>query len=184
MRIFKLMLYVLMCGILFTSCTEKETVVNYGFVCSDNLFKFVEINATYTTNTGEEISVDLTPAIMETFYDETISGETTNGSTTELSNILEWRQSKKYDDDVKANLTITFKKKDGINYASYKGQVLKITKYAYLNSVYTEEHKGWSVSSNQNVTLDIDAIVNKPDEFYGDALESYIDNLVANPIVK
>lgn len=186
MKVFKLLLSVLMCGILFTSCTEKETVVNYGFVCSDNLFKFVEINATYTTNKGEEISVDLSPAIMETFRDEVTSGETSNGSTTVLSGLLEWRKSKKYDDDVKANLTISFSKKEGIDYASYKGQVLKITKYAYLHSVYKEESNGFGTTSiSQNTSLDLDGLINtKPDEFYGDALEDYIDKLVANPIIK
>ncbi len=187
MKTFNLLLSVMVCAILLTSCsTEKETVVNYGFVCSDNLFKFVEINATYTTNTGEEMSVDLTPAIMETFRDEATSGETSNGSTTVLSSILEWRQSKKYDDDVKANLTISFAKKEGVDYASYKGQVLKITKYAYLHSVYKEENNGLgSTSISQSTSLDLDGLINtKPDEYYGDALEDYIDKLVANPIIK
>lgn len=184
MRILRLLLSMLICVFILTSCTEKETIVNYGFVCSDNLFKFVDITATYTTNKGEEISVDLTPSIMETFRDEEISGETTDGASTSVSGILEWKQSKKYDDDVKANLKVAFNKKEGIDYESYKGKILKITKYAYLNSVYTEEHKGWSASSNQTSTIDFDPILTEPDEFYGDALEDYIDNLVANPIVK
>lgn len=184
MKNFKLLLSMLMFGVLVTSCTEKETVVNYGFVCSDNLFEFVEISATYTTNKGEETSVELTPSIMETLQDEEIAGETADGTTTSLHGILAWKQSKKYDDEVKANLTISFSKKEGIDYESYKGMIFKITKYAYLNSVYTEEHKGWSASSNQTSTIDFDPILTEPDEFYGDALEDYIDNLVANPIVK
>lgn len=177
-----------MCGILLSSCTGKksETVVNYGFVCSDNLFKFVAINATYTTNKGEEVSVDLTPAIMETFQDAATSGDISEGSSTSPSGLLEWRKSKKYDDDVKANLTISFSKKEGIDYASYKGQVLKITKYAYLHSVYNEENTGFgSTSISTALSLDLDGLINtKPDEVYGDALEDYIDKLVANPIIK
>lgn len=169
------------------SCsTDKETYVSYGFVCSNNLFDFVDIAATYTTDKGEETSIELTPSIMETYREDEVSGETSDGASSTLVGILAWRQSKTYDDEVKANLTVTFHKKDGIDYSAYKGKIMQITKYAYLHSTYTEEHKGWgSASSSSSITIDGDALINtQPDKFYGDALEEYIDKLVAEPIRK
>lgn len=182
MKVFNQLLTVLIGGILCTACTEKETVVNYGYVCSDNLFKFVEINATYTTDKGEEISVDLTPEIMETFRDEVTSVETSDGTSTVSSSILEWRQSKKYDDEIKATLTITFKKNEGVDYTLYKGQVMKITNHPYLISKTNGVNYGFGInlSTSNSIELDLTTSV----ELYGDALEDYIDKLVANPIVK
>ena len=184
MKVIKTFLFLLVCAMFITSCTtEKETVVSYGFVCTDNLFKFVDITATYTTDNGEENAIALTPANMETFKEEGGSVETEDGSTIILSGLLEWSQSKKYDDKIDAHLTISFSKKEGIDYESYKGQIIRITKYAYLNSVYHEESKGLSASSTTEASIDVLAN-SKPDEFYGDALEGYIDKLVEEPIVK
>lgn len=181
MRIIKTLLSVMLCLFVFTSCTEKETVVNYGFVCSDNLFKFVNITATYTTSSGEHETVELTPSAMEALREDGASDETSGSSSSTSVAILQWRQSKHYDDSVEAQLTIAFSKKPGIDYSTYKGQIMKITKNAYLQSQYKEE--GWN-SSTVTSTIDLSAILTQPDEFYGDYLEEYIDKLVANPIIK
>lgn len=186
MKTIKTLTLVLMCVVFFASCKEKEekTGINCGFVCSDNLFKFVDIAAIYTTDKGEEISLILTPQNMETIREETMSGETEAGSAIISSGLLEWKQSREYDDKIDAHLTIIFSKKAGVDYASYKGQVIAITKYAYLNSVYTEEQNGWSsISSTQETNFDLN-LNTEPDVFYGDALEGYIDKLVSEPIIK
>ncbi len=181
MKTIKTFLTVLMCILLFTSCTKKETVINYGVVCSDNLFKFVNITATYTTNTGENITVELTPSAMKSIREDGSSNETAEGSSMTSVKILDWNQSRKYDDFVEAHLSISFSKKDGIDYSAYKNQVMKITKYAYLNSQYNEEGLTNTTSSS---SIDLSGILVGPDEVDGDYLEEYIDKLVANPIIK
>jgi len=108
--------------------------VNYGFVCSDNLFEFVEITAVYTTSTGEESTTVLTHQNMNASGESFSTGESADVSSTTSTEILEWRQSKTYDDKVDAHLTVSFRKKPGVDYSAYNDKTIKITKHAYLNS--------------------------------------------------
>ena len=169
-------------GLFFlSSCTEKETTIKYGFLCTNNLFTFVDITLTYISSDGENITINLTPAEMDLVNSEEQNGETLDESYQGTKILLNWGQHKTYKDDVHASIILSYSKKEGVDYSLYKGKIITIINQPYIDRQYYESGlKG----DKLNVSLDLDLFSVSPDVFYGDNLENYIDDLVTHAILK
>lgn len=163
MKLLKLITLPLLLALLaLTSCSEDDkTTLIYSYTCVSELLDYVDISATYGNDNGfettEQLSLTKTDTIPFTYS---------------------WLAIKSFGYKTEGHLTITFTKREDVDWQALKNQYFGNLSVAKINIMYTSDKDKFF---NKEQTIGNSACLDISN-YVGRDIESYVDSLVANPI--